>query len=272
LWKSALIVAGGAIIAAVILIAIAAPVLAPYEYDRQNLRATFLPPLSPGHVLGTDELGRDVLSRLIYGSQVSLFVGLLTAVASLLIGVPLGLLAGYYGGLVDAVISRLIDAVLAIPSILLGIAIVSVIDPGLGTVVAALSAIWWATFARYVRAETMALRAQPYIEAARGLGCSDSRILFRHILPNVLPTLLVLSSLTIASAIIVEATLSFLGVGIRPPAPSWGGMLSTARRYLTSAYWLSMFPGLAITVVVLGFNLFGDGLRDVSDPSLRGRH
>jgi len=131
--------------------------------------------------------------------------------------------------------------------------------------------VWWATFARYVRAETMLLRSMPYIEAARGLGGSDRRILFAHILPNLLPTILILSSLTIAAAIIVEATLSFLGVGIRPPTPSWGGMLSTARRYLSTAWWLSTFPGLAITFVVLGFNLFGDGLRDLTDPSLRNR-
>lgn len=262
---------GSIIVAAAFVLALTAPLLAPHPPHRQNLRATFMPPLTPGFPLGTDELGRDVLSRLVHGSQISLFVGVLTAVVSAVIGVPVGLAAGFYGNRVDAVISRVIDGVLGIPPVLLGIALVSVIEPGIGTVVTALSAVWWATFARYVRAETLSLRHTLYVEAARGLGSSDVRIMFQHVLPNLLPTILILSSLTVSAAIIVEATLSFLGVGIQPPTPSWGGMISTARRYLSTAWWLSAFPGLAITVVVLGFNLFGDGLRDITDPSLRNR-
>jgi peptide/nickel transport system permease protein len=182
-----------------------------------------------------------------------------------------GLTAGYYGGRLDTVLSRVIDGVLAMPALLLGLALGAVFRPGLTTIVASLGLVFWAGYARIIRGDALGMRQAPYVEAARALGCRNSRIIVRHILPNVVPTLLVLSSLTVAGAIIVEAALSFLGVGIQPPEPSWGAMLSQGRAFIHSAWWLSTVPGVAIVIVVLGFNLFGDGLRDITDPRLRGR-
>jgi peptide/nickel transport system permease protein len=268
--RNPLAVTGGAIVLLLVLTAVLAPWLAPHTYDAQHLRNTLQPPLTPGHPLGTDEFGRDLLSRLLFGARASLLVGLVTAAMSALIGVPVGLIAGYYGGRVDLAISRIIDGTLAIPPLLLGIGLASIMRPSLATVVAALVAVWWATFARYVRAEAMSVRSTPFCEAARALGARDALILVRHVLPNVMSTVFVIATLTVASAILVEASLSFLGLGIQPPEPSWGGMLTSGRRYLRTAWWLTTFPGLAIVVVVLGFNLLGDGLRDISDPTLRG--
>jgi peptide/nickel transport system permease protein len=270
--RQPLALVGGSIIAVAVALALAAPWLAPYSYDQQNLRASLKPPLSPGHLLGSDDLGRDVLSRLLYGARASLLIGLLTTTMAGSIGMTVGMAAGYYGGRVDALLSRVIDAVLALPALLLGIGLGAIYRPGLGTIVASRGLVYWASFARIVRADTLAQGQAPYIEAARSIGASGGRILLRHILPNIAPTVLVLSSLTIAGAIIVEAALSFLGVGIQPPEPSWGAMLAQGRGFLQTAWWLPTFPGLAIVLVVLGFNLFGDGLRDLSDPRIqRGR-
>ncbi|RIK46969.1 MAG: peptide ABC transporter permease [Chloroflexi bacterium] len=271
LRRHPLALVGGGIIILAVLLAIFAPWIAPYSYEQQNLLAPFQPPLSDGHLLGTDDLGRDVLSRMLYGSRVSLLAGGLTALIAGTVGLTVGLTAGYYGGRVDTILSRIIDGVLAMPALLLGLALGAVFRPGLTTIVASLGLVFWASYARIIRGDALGMRQAPFIEAARALGCRDSRIIIRHILPNVVPILLVLSSLTIAGAIIVEAGLSFLGVGIQPPEPSWGSMLSQGRAFIYTAWWLSTVPGVAIVIVVLGFNLFGDGLRDISDPRLRGR-
>lgn len=260
---------GGTIAVALVIVALAAPRLAPYDPAQQDLRNTLQPPFTSRHPLGTDEFGRDTLSRLIFGARVSLVAGILTAAICILIGVPLGLIAGYYRGYVDLILGRIVDAVLGIPSILLALGLAAVFGPSLRIIVASLAAVWWANYARIIRGEALALRNTPFVEAGRALGCSDARLITRYLLPNVLPLTLVLASLTVASAILVEASLSFLGVGVQPPTPSWGGMLAAGRTFIRTAWWLSTIPGVAIAATVLGLNLFGDGLRDVADPRLR---
>lgn len=251
------------------LIAIFAPVLAPYDVAEQNLLGTLLPPGSPGHVLGTDELGRDILSRLIYGSRISLMTGFLAAAISICVGVPLGLLAGYFSGRVDMVLGRFFDAVLAIPSILLAIGLSSIFGPGLIVIISALGLVWWASYARLVRSEALTLAHMDYVEAARATGCGNTRILFRYMMPNVLPIVLAMLPLTIASGILVEASLSFLGIGVRPPTPTWGAMLATGRNFIRTSGWMATLPGLSIAITILGLNLLGDGLRDYLDPRLK---
>lgn len=270
LRRHPLALAGGGIIVVAVVLAVAAPWIAPYSYEEQDLTAPYEPPLSPGHLLGTDNLGRDVLSRMLYGSRVSLLVGGLTAVIAGSLGITIGLTAGFYGGRIDTVLSRIIDGVLAMPALLLGLALGATFRAGLVTIVLSLGLVFWASYARIIRGSTLGMRQTLFVEAARAVGCRDSRIIIRHVLPNVMPVVLVMSSLTIAGSIIVEASLSFLGVGIQPPEPSWGSMLSEGRAYINTAWWLSTVPGAAIVLVVLGFNLFGDGLRDISDPRLRG--
>jgi peptide/nickel transport system permease protein len=260
---------GATVALLLILIAICAPFVALVDPSKQDLINTLKPPRTGGHWLGTDELGRDVLSRLIWGARASLLVGLLTAGLSICVGVPIGLVSGYFGGRVDAAIARLVDAVLGIPSILLALGLAAIFGPSLVIIVIALGLVWWASYARIVRAEAMALKSMAFVEAGRSLGCSDSRIIFRYLLPNVLPIVLALSASTVAAGILVEASLSFLGVGTQPPTPSWGAMLSTGRNYIHSAGYLSTIPGLAIVVAILSLNLLADGLRDISDPKLR---
>lgn len=263
------IVGGGSVVLALVIIAIFAPFLAPHDVAKQNLTGTLLPPGSPNHLLGTDELGRDILSRLIYGSRVSLLTGGLAALISICIGIPLGLIAGYFSGRTDMVLGRLFDAVLAIPSILLAIGMSSVFGPGLPVIIAALGLVWWASYARMVRSEALALAHMDYVEAAKATGCGHIRIVFRYLLPNVMPIVLALLPLTIASGILVEASLSFLGIGVRPPSPTWGAMLSTGRNFIRSSSWMATMPGLCIAITILGLNLLGDGLRDFLDPKLK---
>ena len=261
---------GGLIVAILVLLALFAPWIVPYDPAKQDLRNYLLPPFSPGHLLGTDDLGRDMLSRLIMGTRVSLFTGFVTAAIAIAIGVPLGLIAGYFGGRTDMALGRLFDTVLGIPSILMALGLTAVFGPSLVVIVAALGLVWWANYARIVRSEALKLRHAEFVEAARASGCGNGRLILRYLLPNVMPIVLALVSLTVASGILVEASLSFLGVGVRPPTPTWGGMLSVGRNFVRTAWWMATLPGLAIVITVLSLNLLGDGLRDNSDPKLRG--
>jgi len=262
---------GLAVLLAVILVAILAPVLAPRNPNSQELELRLKPPLwaegaVPAYPLGTDQLGRDILSRLIYGARISLIVGFLTAGLSGLLGLTLGMLAGYYGRLVDGCISRIIDVQLAFPFVLLALSIVAVLGGGLLNVILVLGIGGWMSFARIVRADTQALSGREFVQAARCLGVSDWRIMTRHILPNVLAPVIVIGSFAVSTNIIYEAALTFLGVGVSPKIPTWGSMLADGRDYLSTGWWIATWPGLAIMVCVLGINLVGDWLRDVLDP------
>lgn len=260
--------AGLGIISIFVLVAIFADRLAPYDPNAVNLTLRFITP-GPDHIFGTDNLGRDILSRVIAGSRVSLWVGMLTVGLAMLIGVPAGLAAGYLRGAVDSIIMRLVDVFLAFPVIILAIAIVAVRGPGLVNVMLALTFVYWTTYARVTRGVTLVLREEDYVLAARGIGSSPFRIMLRQILPNAISPLLVIASLGLGNAILAEAALSFLGLGIQPPQASWGSMLNFGMQFLRDAPYLSIFPGIAIFVTVLGFNLLGDGLRDALDPRLR---
>jgi peptide/nickel transport system permease protein len=260
--------AGLAIVGLLVFAAIFAPFIAPDNPYIVSLDARLLPP-GGEHVLGTDELGRDILSRLIYGARVALWVGIVTVLLSGTIGITGGLVAGYLGGYWDAIIMRLVDVFLAFPVIILAIAIVAVRGPGLTNVLIALGLVYWTSYARVARGTVLLLREEEYTWAARTLGASPVRIMVRHLLPNALAPMIVLASLGMGNAILAEAALSFLGLGIQPPEASWGSMLNFGMQFLRDASFLSTFPGLAIFVTVLGFNLLGDGLRDALDPRMR---
>jgi peptide/nickel transport system permease protein len=262
------------IIAAFVLVALLAPVLTPADPYAQSLRTRLKPPVweeggTWSRPLGTDRLGRDVLSRMILGARISLAVGVLTVFLAGAIGATVGLTAGYYGGRVDALLMRVTDATLAFPAILLALILATTVGPSLGNVVLAVAVILWARYARVIRGEVLSLMERDFIAQARIAGCSAWRIITRHLFPNTLNTLVVLLTLQVGYVIIVEASLSFLGAGIPPPTPAWGSMIAEGRDYITSAWWVSLFPGLAILLVVLAFNLFGDWLRDTLDPKLR---
>jgi peptide/nickel transport system permease protein len=234
----------------------------PLAVDLDSLR---LPP-GKAHPLGTDHKGRDILARVVYGSRISLVVGIAATLCSLAIGVFFGLIAGYFGGKVDIVLSQVFDVFLAFPSLLLAIAISAVLAPGLSSAMLAITLVGWAGFARLVRGMTLSLKEQAYVEASRAIGATTGRVLFRHILPNALPLLLVAASLRVGGFILLESALSFLGLGVQPPAPTWGSMISLNRAYINSAPWMVIFPGLAISVTVISFNIVGDFLRDRFDP------
>lgn len=252
------------------LAAIFAPLLTPYTYDQQDIMARLS---APGwkHLFGTDEAGRDIFTRMLYGSRVSLLVGLVPTALSMLIGAALGILAGYAGGRTDTVIMRFADIMLAFPSMLLAMVIMYTLGDGIINIFIALTLVNWAGVARIVRAETLKLKETEYVEAARLSGVGRGRIMLRHILPNCIPDLIVLFTLNIPSAILAESSLSFLGLGIRPPEASWGLMVNVGRQYLYTQPWLSLIPGAAIMIVVLAFNFLGDGLRDVLDPHLKNQ-
>jgi peptide/nickel transport system permease protein len=245
--------------------AVLAPLVAPFAPDTPDFVNILAPP-SPGHWLGTDELGRDVLSRIIYGAQTSLFVGVLSVAVAALAGTALGLLSGYFGRLIDAVIMRVMDVVFAFPSILLALAITAVLGPSLNNAVLAIAVVNLPVFARIARAQTLVVRELEFVEARRALGFSTPDILFRTILPNILAPIIVQGSLLFAAAIITESYLSFLGLGAQPPTATWGNMLRNAIGFMELAPWLAVFPGAAIFLTVLGCNLLGDGLRDRFDP------
>jgi peptide/nickel transport system permease protein len=258
-------VIGLAIIALFILVAIFAPFVAPYDPVATSWSAVRKAP-SSAHWFGTDELGRDIMSRIIFGTRASLLAGVISVSIAISIGVPLGLLAGYRGGFVDALISRMTDAMLACPALILAIALAAFLGPSLTNAMIAIGITATPIFIRLTRGQAINVKVENYIEAAEAIGNSSLRIALRHVLPNVIPALLVQITLSIAGAIIAEAALSFLGLGQQPPAPSWGSMLNSAQRFLVSAPWMAFWPGLSIFVIVMSFNLLGDGLRDALDP------
>lgn len=258
-------VAGLVMIAFIALLAVFAPLVSPYDPYAINTTAIGEAP-SLAHPFGNDEVGRDMLSRVIYGSRVAMLVGLSATGISLIIGVLVGATAGYFGGFVDAFLSRIVDALIAFPLLVLLIAMAAALGPSLRNVIIIIGVTVWGQYARVVRAEVLSLREREFVVAARTVGATDSRIIIRHIIPNVLGPIIVLASLSVAGIILLEAALSFLGLGVQPPTPSWGSMLSAGRTYILTYPHIAFFPGLAIVVTVLGFNLLGDGLRDALDP------
>jgi peptide/nickel transport system permease protein len=259
---------GLAVIVIFVLLAVLAPWVTPYDPIAQSWMTVRKAP-SALHWFGTDEVGRDVLTRVVFGARASLMAGVISIGIALSIGVPLGLVAGYLGGFVDALISRLTDAMLACPFLILAIALAAFLGPSLGNAMIAIGITATPIFVRLTRGQVMAVKVEDYVEAARAVGNPRWRIALIHILPNILPALLVQATLSIAAAIIAEAALSFLGLGQQPPAPSWGSMLNAAQRFLVNAPWMAIWPGLAIFATVLSFNLLGDGLRDALDPRER---
>jgi peptide/nickel transport system permease protein len=264
--KSAMV--GGLIVVLFIVIGLLAPFLSPYDPNVQQLSIHLQPP-SAQHLLGTDGHGRDELSRILYGARVSLTIGFFSVIGSLIVGAFFGLLAGYFGGWMDGIISRIFDVMLAFPSILLAIAVVAILGPGLFNALLAIAIINIPTYGRLIRSKVLSVKQEEYITAARAQGMSKWRILFKHVLPNSWTPLIVQGTLGIATAILDAAALGFLGLGAQPPQAEWGKMLSDSREYITSAPWTVLFPGIAIMLSVLGFNLFGDGLRDALDPKMK---
>lgn len=261
---------GTVILALIVLSVLGAGLLSPFDPLAVDADRRFTPPGRP-HLFGTDILGRDILSRMLYGGRLSMVTGIISVSFALLIGVPMGVLSGFYGGLTDRLMMRLVDLMLTFPGILLALVIVAVLGPSLFNAMIAVGVSASPTYARVVRATTLASKTESYIEAARALGCSSPRIIVRHILPNTMAPLIVLGTLGVAGAMISAAALSFLGLGAQPPDPEWGALLSEGRSYLRVAWWMTVFPGIAIMVTVLAINLLGDGLRDALDPRLRGK-
>jgi peptide/nickel transport system permease protein len=271
LTRSPFALAGALILLIVIAAALAAPWVAPHDPSQQSLFRRFTPPLwaaggSAAYPLGTDQVGRDILSRIIHGARISLVVGTLAVVVSLAVGVTLGLLSGFVGGRLDSVIMTVVDITLSFPQLLLALAFVAALGPSLATIIVVLGLTGWERYARVVRAEVLALREKDFIEAARAMGASSQRMLFLHILPNTFSSIIVMSTLQVAQAILQEAALSFLGVGTGSAYPTWGQMIALGRDFVSVAWWLPTFPGLAILVTVLAINLVGDRLRDALDP------
>jgi peptide/nickel transport system permease protein len=270
--RSALVATG--VLALVVASAVFAGQLAPHDPYAQDLGNRLRPPFwlpgaSPGHLLGTDGFGRDILSRILYGGRVSLLIGFACSSVSATIGITLGLLSGYVGGKLGLVILRAADIQLAFPFLVIAIAVIAILGSDLPVLVGLLSVAGWVYYARITRGQTLRIRNAEYIEAARVIGCGSARIILRHVLPNVLSPNLVIWTFAIATLILIESSLSFLGVGVQPPTPSWGNMLSEGRTYVDDAWWLAIFPGLAITITVLAVNTLGDALRDILDPRLQ---
>lgn len=274
LAKSRAAVVGMIVLAAVIVVAIAADWITPYNPNEQVLERRLLPPAwmdggSSSHVLGTDHLGRDILSRMIFGSRISLAVGLSAVIISGLLGISAGLIAGYYGRGYEATIMRLVDIQLAFPFILLALAIIGVLGPGLRNVILVLGVAGWMVYARVVRGQVLSVREREFVEAARAIGASDFRIIRRHVLPNVLAPVIIVATFAVATCIITEASLTFFGLGVEATIPTWGSMLSDGRAYMGTAWWLTTFPGLAMMLTVLALNVIGDWLREFIDPRMR---
>jgi len=259
---------GAALVALFVVVTVAAPVLAPYDPVAADFGSVLSPP-ERAHLLGTDDIGRDILSRVLHGSRISLQAGLFTVAVALTIGLPLGMAAGFFGGRVDAVIMRAIEVILSFPTLVLALGITAILGPRLSHALFAIGIVFVPHFARLIRGQVLTVKEHDFVTAARALGGSDVRLIVRHVLPNCLAPLLVQSSFSVSFAILTEAALSFLGLGTQPPTPSWGIMLAQGRGYLEQAPWLGAFPGLAIFLTVLGFNLLGDGIRDALDPRLK---
>ena len=262
---------GGLIVALFIFVGILGPSLAPHDPNKQELMAMMKAPqgIGSGHVLGTDNLGRDILSRVIHGSRVSLLVAFAVVFVSGFIGITLGAISGFFGGKIDFLIQKLVEVVWAFPPLLLGITIMAFLGQGLFNLILALVAQRWIPYCRVVRGQTLSLRSRDFVTAAQCLGASNRKIITRHIIPNLIQTSLVIGTFATASSIIAEASLSFLGVGVPPEIPTWGTMLADARIYISTSWWMPLFPGLCIFVTVLGINLLGDALRDMLDPRLK---
>jgi ABC-type dipeptide/oligopeptide/nickel transport system permease subunit len=258
-------VLGGAVVAFFVILAIVAPMVAPFDPIKPSFTSIRKAP-SAIFWFGTDELGRDMLSRMLWGARASLMAGVVSVAIAMLLGVPFGLISGYFGGWVDATISRATDALLAIPFLILAIALAAFLGPSLTNAMIAIGLSAMPIFVRLTRGQVLTVKAEDYVEGARAIGLPDLWIILRYVFPNVLPPILVQATLTVATAIIAEASLSFLGLGQQPPNPSWGSMLNTAKNFMDQAPWMSIFPGSAIFLIVLGFNLLGDGLRDALDP------
>jgi peptide/nickel transport system permease protein len=268
LTRNRLAVIGGLLVLGVFVVAIFAPFIAPYDPAKIDIKNILIGP-SLKHPLGTDDLGRDVLSRMIWGSRVSLEVGFVAVGIATLIGVLLGAIAGYYGGSVDSAIMRVVDIMLSIPTIFLVLAVIAILEPSIINIMIVIGLTSWMEPARLIRAEFISLKEREFVIAARAIGASDGRIIFRHVLPNGLSPILVSATMGVGGAILVESALSFLGLGVQPPTPSWGSLLASGKDNIEIAWWLSAFPGLAILVTVLGYNLLGEGIRDALDPRQR---
>lgn len=258
----------------IVFAAVTAPLIAPHDPTAQSLRLRLKPPIwqegaEPGYWLGTDALGRDMLSRMIYGARISLVVGICSVLLQGVIGVIVGLLAGYFGKWIDNVLMRIADVQQSIPFLILAVALAAVVRPSLSNIILVLGVSGWVTYGRVVRSQVLSVRELEFIEAARALGSGHLRIIVRHVLPNVMPSITVIGTLTVSTMILAEASLSFLGMGVPPPEPTWGGMVADGRNYISTAWWVSILPGILIFITVLSINLVGDRLREVLDPTLR---
>ena len=267
-WKNRMAVVGSVIVVLLFIVSLLAPWLALYDPNAIDLKNVLAPP-SGGHPFGTDPLGRDVLSRMIWGAGISLKVGFVATGIALLIGTMLGAVAGYYGRWVDAVIMRFVDIMLCFPSFFLILAVIALLEPSIWNIMIVIGLTGWMGVTRLVRADFISLKERDFVQAARVIGAGDLRIIFLHILPNAMASVLVTATLGVAGAILTESALSFLGIGVQPPTPSWGNILTAGKDNIDIAWWLSFYPGLAILITVLGYNLLGEGIRDALDPRLR---
>jgi peptide/nickel transport system permease protein len=267
--RNKLSIVGAVIVLSLISLSLLAPVIAPYDPTAIDVYNVLSPP-SKTHLLGTDELGRDLLSRIIWGSRVSLKVGFVAVGIAITIGISIGAIAGFYGGKVDAVLMRFVDIMLAFPTFFLILAVIAILEPNIFTIMAVIGVTSWMDVARLVRAEFLSLKERDFVDAARAIGTSNIRLIFRHILPNALSPVFVAATFGVAGAILIESGLSFLGLGVQPPDPSWGNILTAGKDNIEIAWWLSLYPGLAILITVLSYNLVGEGLRDALDPRLWG--
>jgi len=267
LKRNRMALAGGSVVLLLFIVSLFASLLAPYDPNQINAWQVLSPP-SWQHWFGTDELGRDVFSRVLYGSQISLKVGFVAIGIAVIIGTVVGLVSGYYSGIVDTLLMRVVDIMLCFPAFFLILAVITFLRPSIWYIMIVIGLTGWMGVARLVRAETLSIREMDYIMAARCIGCSDARIIFRHILPNAMSPVLVSATLGIAGAILTESALSFLGIGVQPPTPSWGNILTSGKDYIEFAWWLSLFPGVAILITVLSYNLLGEGIRDALDPRI----
>lgn len=269
--RNRLAMIGPSIVLLLLIVAALAPWIAPHDPITQSLRERLQPPLTPGHLLGTDDFGRDILSRLIMGSRITLFIIVLVAVTAPVFGLLVGTVAGYFGGWTDEILMRITDIFLAFPKLILALALVAVLGPGMENAVLAIAITSWPPYARVARAETLTVRGSDYIAAVRLQGAGAARIIWGHIMPMCIPSVIIRVTLDMAGVILIAAGLGFLGLGVQPPMPEWGAMISAGRKYLFEQWWVATMPGMAIFIVSLGFNLLGDGLRDVLDPRNSGK-